>query len=155
MTFSVDLKGLFDLTEAQEVGDPPVPVFGDRAWFGYNECRIWLRSHEEWEWGTLNLELDCDPPPYTCALYHELDAVGPIEDVLGLDDVERFLMENGLAPGQPFYIYASFWYSGPDRNGEYDSDSDFKILDQERWTADQAATAWEAFYARQHMLIFG
>ncbi len=59
----------------------------------------------------------------------------------GEDDAERFMMENGIAPGQKFMAEILFTTSR-DYWGEYDEHIDGHIMDIEPWTTEQILEAW-------------
>lgn len=132
-----------------------LPCIGEGALYEKNTCTVLMTTTEDWEWGQLSLELDCDGPPANHWLSYELDAMGQIGDILDIvqgNDVDRFLLENGIAPFQRFYMRISAHYSR-DYWGECDSDIEGWVLNIEPWDDVRIATEWEAFIARKNGLI--
>jgi len=127
----------------------------ERAWYSYEEAWMWLVATESWEWGQLKLDLDCEPPPYNHWLSGEMDAVGDLDDILGVSEVEgveQFLLENGIAPGQPFFVQTAFWCH-QDYWGEWDSGVEMEVVDIAKWDPERVAIAWEAFFMRKRVLV--
>ena len=102
-----------------------------------------------------------EPEVYEGEIFIRCDFAGPIppwlayqdEGIHGLvryevKDFEKFLLENGIAPGQPFRM--EFRYSaGTDYSqslfGEGWEAFDFAVVEVERWSAEKVLEAWENF----------
>jgi len=138
-----------------EPGDTPLPCWGENAWYGRSTCRIRVTTNEDWEWGALGVDFDCGGPPPNHWLAWELDALCRLQEVMRLhhSDVERFLLEEGIAPYQPFWIYMTYrFYPGDGWEADPDSEVEFEVIGMESWSRDRAATAWEALRGRQFTL---
>ena len=153
--------GLISWDEAPEEGPdyraPTVklPWVTDGALYERHACTVLMTTTEEWEWGSLALELDCDGPPANHWLSYELDAMGEIGEILGIatgDETDRFLLENGIAPFQRFYMRITARYSR-DYWGEYDTDIEGWVLSVEPWEINRICTEWEAYWARKRILM--
>lgn len=131
------------------------PCVGDGALYDSLSCTILVTTTEEWDWGQLTFELDCEGPPDNHWLAYEFDTCGNLGDILGAstgDEVERFLLENGIAPFQRFYLHISASYY-KDYWGEYDSEFDYEVLNIEPWDTNRICTEWEAFWARKRIIM--
>ncbi len=127
-----------------------LPVLYEDAWYGVNDCYIRCFACEEEEWGSFYLEIDCDGPPPNHWLAYMLDCVNLVE-MLYMDPVERFIIENGIAPGQPFYLYLTYNCS-QDYFGEIDEEVDYEVTSIVPWDREKVLTEWEAFYGRKIMM---
>ncbi len=64
--------------------------------------------------------------------------------VLACDEPIDFMLEHGIAPGQPFLMrFHGFWVSGPTYFGEYDDGFDADFVCAIPVTAEAAAAGWE------------
>jgi len=121
----------------------PQPVRRSRG-FGRCTCRVWLRF--EWYEGELCLELDSDPPHPDHLLTFAMEAYG-LSSILNLDDwrkdydPETFMLQNGIAPEQPFQVEAEYDWS-VDYWGEYDEHWEWEIIAREPWPVGQVLDAW-------------
>src|SRR3990172_13398391 len=73
-----------------------------------------MTTTEDWEWGQLRFELCCENPPCDHWLAHELRELGNISEIIGVSigkETDMFLLENGIAPFQKFYMYLTVHYS--------------------------------------------
>jgi hypothetical protein len=131
-----------------------LPCVGDGALYEGHACTILVTTTEEWEWGQLTLELDCEGPPDNHWLSYEFDTVGGLGDILDIsgDQVDMFLLENGIAPFQRFYLYITAHYY-KDYWGEYDSEIECEVLNVEPWDVNRVCTEWEAYWARKRIIM--
>jgi hypothetical protein len=132
------------------------PVVHEQSLYNRNDCRIKLVCDEEWEWGCLTIRMadDCDPAPHDHWLTYEQDAVG-FPDTMGVDPGDRtvqFMMQYGIAPGQPFWVDATY-HCSQDYWGEWDSEVDWDVCGYEMWSLERVCTAWEAYLARTHLIV--
>jgi hypothetical protein len=143
--------------EAEDWREKPVklPVLHEDAWYGKAECCVRVATTEEDEWGSFYLDLDCSAPPPNHWLSYCFDTTGNLAEILCVKDcygsVERMLLEHGIAPGQPFYLWASF-RSWKDYWGEYDEEVDWEVTSIVPWNREKVLTEWEAFWGRKMMM---
>jgi len=131
------------------------PCFAEGALYEGAGCRVLMTTTEEWEWGSLKLELDCEGPPDNHWLSFELDALCDIGEIMGVStgsETDMFLLEHGIAPFQRFYVHLTVLYT-KDYWGEYDSSFDWEVLNVEPWCLDRICTEWEAYWARKRVLM--
>lgn len=128
----------------------------------YSAKQAWIRvvASEDWEWGCLRIEFDCDGPPVNHWLAWELDGVGTLTDVLGLrlsgeflNDVEDLLLREGIAPGQSFWLHLTYHFSKDAWTGECDSEVDYEVIDVMGVDPERAKLEWEALFGRKMMLL--
>jgi hypothetical protein len=133
-----------------------LPVLYEHSWYSYDACKVRVVSNEDWEWGVLGLDLDCEGPPVNHWLSYMFEAVGNLNEVLDLghSHTEKFLIDCGIAPKQPFYLWMSF-STWRDYWGEYEEEVDWGLAGIVPWSIERAATEWEAFYCRGSMMIYG
>jgi len=148
----------WDGDEGQRFEEPPpvkLPVLYEHSWYDVGECRVRVFACEEEEWGSFYLEMDCEGPPPNHWLDYCFDTTGSLKDIMGVDDchgsVEQMLLEHGIAPGQPFYVWLSF-RSWKDYWGEYDEEVDWEVTSIVPWDREKVLTEWEAFYGRKIMM---
>ncbi|MCP4741517.1 MAG: hypothetical protein GY871_04710 [Actinomycetales bacterium] len=150
------------LDPVQEVEPAPTswPHVCDGAIYDRGSCELRLVATEDFEWGQLGLEFDCDGPPEDHWLAWEFDALGTLEEILGVDNrVGSFLLEHGLAPGESFVVDLGYETWG--RDWHEDHGTEVAILDVrpigEGWDDTRAAVAWEAYLFRRTspLLVMG
>ena len=146
---------------AHQEPDTQWPVVGDGAIYGNMWAKVRLIATEDWEWGSLNLEFDGDGPPHDHWLSFELDGLGGLSEVMGLDpnasglisDLETYLLQQGIAPGQPFWVEMRYSVERSPEGYlgcvEYDSEVDWGTTMVEPWSTERAASAWEALIGRK------
>jgi len=131
-----------------------LPVLYEHAWYSVDECEVRVIAGEDEAWGELSFEMDCTGPPSNHWLSYCLEGYG-FSDVIGVEhDITRFLMEHGIAPDQPFYLWMRF-RSWRDYWGEYDEEIDCEVRGVVPWDKERVTTAWEAFYGRKYLMVFG
>lgn len=148
-----------------EDAEPPEKYEGAR-WgrqgsFYWSPSKAWVtcRVSDDDELGELDVDLDCESPPNWSHLGYEIDNLGLGELLAGYlfkgDAVEQWALEQGLCPGQLFLLEIEIGYSGSWSDYEYDYDVEVhcRVLDRETKTADEVATAWEAFIGRRSLLL--
>ena len=143
--------------ERDDIDDMPMDMlFTDGMTYDNGrQCRLLVSAREDWGWVTLTLEIDGHGPTPKSALACELDAIGPIEEVLDIRDVETFLLQQGIAPGQPFWLWVNIeYYQSGWEYPEWDADVDYAVTSVVPWSRERAAEAWEAFYGRRAMMVF-
>ena len=139
-----------------EGGEAPLPCLCDDAHYGGDDCRVYVVVDDRDDPGVLSPHLDSTGPPANHWLSYEFDCVGEHDGALGFheDDAERFLLENGIAPGQRFLVHLRYW-STRDYWGEYDCGVEVEgVLWRGRLPDADAATAWEALAARRGAAAF-
>ncbi len=133
---------------------PSYPVVARRAWYGGSWAKLWMVVVDGDEWGELNLHMDCDGPPggHWVEYRQEVDWGAPAWD-FDRDDLENFLLHEGIAPGQPFLASWSF-YAHKDYWGEYDEEVNLEeIIAIEPWSVDRVVAAWATlFFHRSHLV---
>lgn len=133
---------------------PSYPVVANRAWYGGSWVKCWMVVDEDWEWGELQLSMDCGGPPggHWVEYRQEIDSGAAAWD-FDPQDLEQFLMEEGIAPGQPFYAHWTF-HAHRDYWGEYDEEVALQeILAVEPWDVDKVVAAWATLYFHRSHLI--
>jgi len=121
--------------------------------WGPDRATLWVTS--EFDGGELALfVLSAIPYPYGIpeakftpqhCLDWELDNIGCSELITGdykSDSVARWLLENGIAPEQPFRIEFCFSCSKDYYTGEVDTYSDIEIIEIEYWENKEIEDAW-------------
>jgi len=114
---------------------------------GFNLAWVTL-IFEDPDDGCYSLELACEPPYYSGGdklhwLAYVMEQYS-LAEYLALDDAEsqvRFMLQEGIAPGQRFLVEMSFW-SSRDYWGEWDEGLDMRVMDREPWTEAQHVEAW-------------
>ena len=146
------------LTEivTDEPEDAAMAVGARSLWFP-TECWIWCVGDECDEWGALTISPDSDePPPGNHWLNYELDAVGTFEEAMGVDDVETMLLNEGVAPEQPFLLHLTFrsdyYPATPNGPAEYDTHVEWAVVAVEPWHTERIMLGWEAFWGRRHLM---
>ena len=128
-------------------------IFVDGMTYNDGKQYYLLLSADEYdEWGVLSLKIEGAMPTPNSSLAFEIAAIGCIEEVLDIKNVETFLLQNGIAPGQRFWMRVSikYFYSYL----EWDADIDYTVTSIIPWSIERAATAWEAFNGRKLMMVF-
>lgn len=136
---------------------PHYPVMTEDGFFPDSvTAEIWMMATEDWEWGQLGFVFDSHFPP-DHAVEYEMGNSGCDFDEYLVDDVMTFLLQEGIAPYQPFFacVHARYFEEWTYYGKEWDLEFDFEVLDVKKWSVDKAATAWEAFFARTRMLLGG
>lgn len=136
------------------------PCLAGNALYTGKQASVRVVASEDWEWGCLRLEFDCDGPPHNHWLAYALDGIGTLTDVLGLrlsgeflNDVEDLLLREGIAPGQPFWLRLTHHFSKDYWTGECDSEVDFEVIGVTSMDPEQATLEWEALFGRKMMLL--
>lgn len=156
-------ESLFKLIAQSEVHclDPlSVEQFfvGDGAAYFVDTTLCWVTLTSAYEdWGHLSLDLACDGPHPDHWFAYEMDCVG-LNDMLGFpvfygedgDDVfrERWMFEQGVAPGQRFRIAATYdsFVTDTAYGREYDSEIDFVVIAIDTWTNAESTDAWDEYF---------
>lgn len=119
-------------------------------------ARVWMVARDGSVWGDLEFawaDVGCGPPQghwleyrLNCDVFHDaVDGGDP-------RDVEQWMLQNGLAPGQPFCVELRFsaWRSNTPDGDDYDEEVSWgEVVDRERWSAERTLDAWEALWFRQ------
>jgi len=154
--FNITLVGM----DSEPLEPFKCPVVNDCGIWGNSWCMVRLVAAESWEWGSLTLEIDGEGAPPQHWLGYELDALGNLDGVLGMNtcpfglisELETFLLQKGISPGQAFWVEMSYSCS-QDYWGEWDSEVVWHVVGMEPRTAEQSASAWEALIGRKHLLF--
>ena len=110
------------------------------------------------EIGFLEIEESCNEElPYRHALTCEYDSVGNLFEILGLYDqnkIIKWMLCNGICPGQVFRAYIGISYSGggyrPWGWDDVDTEIEFEVITKESIDPDFAAESWESFFKRRN-----
>ena len=124
-----------------------------------DECRIWCRSFldgddvdfEELE--KVDLELGEVPDWYNqsddrvCEMFDPGCAFFYDDRPWELPDRARFLLQEGLAPGQAFLVCVTepHWYRCGGEYEEWDVEYYCDVIEKASWTPAQSANAWRRF----------
>lgn len=149
----LSFQGFTPEKQWDDEGDYPLPCLTSSGWFSDYECRVWCRAEEISWWANLELHMPDSDIPDNHPLYFEMDAVGNLGEALEIQDVEGFLLREGIAPGQAFYMRVAFRYSTPDWEGDVGLTLTRTVLSKEPWTQEQVASAWEAYLGRKMLLL--
>jgi len=100
-------------------------------------------------------DLESHGPPVNHWLYHEIESVGLLDALLGYqycfsgtpkEAVVKQMLELGVAPEQPFLVYATYWATKhwTDYGWEYDAGIDWSIIHIEPWSTEKILISWES-----------
>jgi len=124
---------------------------------GHVLTRLVINDHEEW--GVLGFDDDTStawPDWHWWVEVAHSDGLGycMTGGATGDDPVMDFALREGLAPGQPFWVWCSIesvtYPATPDHGTEYDCFVNLDRIVPVPWDADRCAAAWEAFLWRRH-----
>jgi len=130
----------------------PKYFIGERCcYFAHNPKAMvaWITFRIDNDDGVLEVELDCDYPHPDHWLAYWIDHNG-LNEVInsGLNETQPFLLwfllDNGIAPGQPFLAEVRFWAS-TDYWGEYDEEIEVRVMDVEPWPVKDVEREWRRY----------
>jgi hypothetical protein len=136
------------------------PCLAGNALYAGKQAWIRVLASEDWEWGCLRIEFDCDGPPTNHWLAYVLDGVGNLSEALGLslnglflNEVEEFILREGIAPNQSFWLRLTYSFWQDSWTNECDDEVDYKVVGITSVDPEQAKLEWEALCGRKMMLL--
>lgn len=115
---------------------------------------VWCVAEDCDVWGELSLRPDSDAPA-PLWFDHELD-ICSLAESLRITDVETVLLNQGIAPEQPFLLHLEFdstyYPATPNGPAEWDTEVRWTVSAIEPWPLEKTARAWETLYGRKHLM---
>ena len=145
---------------AEDDAPPAKILLGKRAlYLPEGPSWFWVIGDDQDELCSLDLEFDCELPPRSHWLSWELNEGASLRDILVVgdsQDLEECLLRSGIAPGQPFMVWARYTVvrlpATTDAPEDWETEVDWEVVRIEPWSPDRASQAWEAFYGRKRMI---
>jgi hypothetical protein len=147
---------LFGIPRLEKVPDDrPKSFVGDGIALFEEANRAWLYLRFDLDGDDLEVEIVGDQPPPGSSIGYEIDEGGFdfIFDTAGAGRALRWMLRNGIAPGQCAWINFESQFSHDTWTGEYDVHHSYDIMEIEPWPAERILAAWDDYFGSDILKI--